>query len=160
MGQVLVINLRERKGLTSLPSVCWHNNAQLMVVVHNNNWLVTLEWIHIVRGWSSLKLRGVQAHDEETSKNMIKKSIIMCRKPSGIGGAGWRRGLLCYFHWVIELSAQIILTFVADTLAAHGLEEPCASFPDFCNNRQFHVIYCVSSCLCTLLCTHLIVLLT
>ena len=22
-----------------------------------------------------------------------------------------------------------------------GLEEPCASFPDFCNNRQFHVIY-------------------
>jgi hypothetical protein len=26
------------------------------------------------------------------------------------------------------------------TLAAHGLEEPCASFPDFCDNRQFHVI--------------------
>ena len=24
------------------------------------------------------------------------------------------------------------------------------SFPDFCNNRQFHVIYCVSSRLCTL----------
>jgi len=21
-----------------------------------------------------------------------------------------------------------------------GLEEPCASFPDFCDNRQFHVI--------------------
>ena len=37
-----------------------------------------------------------------------------------------------------------------DTLAARGLEEPCASFPDFCNNRQFPVIYCVSSRLCTL----------
>jgi len=36
------------------------------------------------------------------------------------------------------------------TLAARGLEEPCASFPDFCDNRQFHVIYCVSSRLCTL----------
>jgi hypothetical protein len=36
------------------------------------------------------------------------------------------------------------------TLAARGLEEPCASFPDFCNNHQFHVIYCVSSRLCTL----------
>jgi hypothetical protein len=36
------------------------------------------------------------------------------------------------------------------TLAARGLEEPCASFPDFCDNRQFHVIYCVSSHLCTL----------
>ncbi len=36
------------------------------------------------------------------------------------------------------------------TLAACGLEEPCASFPDFCNNHQFHVIYCVSSRLCTL----------
>ena len=28
-----------------------------------------------------------------------------------------------------------------NTLAARGLEEPCASFPDFCDNRQFHVIY-------------------
>jgi hypothetical protein len=28
----------------------------------------------------------------------------------------------------------------ANTLAARGLEEPCASFSDFCNNRQFHVI--------------------
>ncbi len=37
-----------------------------------------------------------------------------------------------------------------NTLAVRGLEEPCASFPDFCDNRQFHVIYCVSSCLCTL----------
>jgi len=37
-----------------------------------------------------------------------------------------------------------------NTLAARGLEEPCASFPDFCDNRQFHVIYCVSSRLCTL----------
>jgi len=27
------------------------------------------------------------------------------------------------------------------TLAASGLEEPCGSFPDFCDNRQFHVIY-------------------
>jgi len=27
------------------------------------------------------------------------------------------------------------------TLAARGLEEPCASFPDFCDNRQFHVNY-------------------
>jgi len=37
------------------------------------------------------------------------------------------------------------------TLAARVLEEPCASFPDFCENRQFHVIYyCVSSCLFTL----------
>ena len=37
-----------------------------------------------------------------------------------------------------------------NTLAARGLEE-CASFPDFCNNRQFHdVIYCVYSRLCTL----------
>jgi len=26
------------------------------------------------------------------------------------------------------------------TLAALGLEEPCASFPDLCNNRQFPVI--------------------
>jgi len=33
------------------------------------------------------------------------------------------------------------------TLAACGLKEPCASFPDFCDNRQFHVIY---STLCTL----------
>jgi len=32
------------------------------------------------------------------------------------------------------------------TLAARGLEEPCASFPDFCNNRQFPVIYCVRLC--------------
>ena len=37
-----------------------------------------------------------------------------------------------------------------NALAARGLEEPCASFPDFCNNRQFHVIYCVSSGLCIL----------
>jgi len=29
----------------------------------------------------------------------------------------------------------------AKTLAAHGMEEPCAGFPDFCDNRQFHVIY-------------------
>jgi len=36
------------------------------------------------------------------------------------------------------------------TLAACGLEEPCASFPDFCNNCQFPFIYCVSSRLCTL----------
>jgi len=34
------------------------------------------------------------------------------------------------------------------TLAARGLEEPCVSFPDFCENCQFHVIYCVSSRLC------------
>ena len=34
------------------------------------------------------------------------------------------------------------------TLAARGLEEPCASFPDFYNNRQFPLIYCVSSRLC------------
>ena len=27
-------------------------------------------------------------------------------------------------------------------LRVHGLGEPCASFPDFCNNCQFHVIYC------------------
>ena len=27
------------------------------------------------------------------------------------------------------------------TLAGRGLEEHCASFPDFCDNRQFHVIY-------------------
>jgi hypothetical protein len=26
------------------------------------------------------------------------------------------------------------------TLAVSGLEEPCASFPDFCDNRQFHDI--------------------
>jgi len=26
------------------------------------------------------------------------------------------------------------------TLAARGLEEPCASFPDFFNNHQFHII--------------------
>jgi len=32
----------------------------------------------------------------------------------------------------------------------HGLEEPCASFPDFCDNRQFHVIHCASSRLCNL----------
>ena len=31
------------------------------------------------------------------------------------------------------------LTFYANTLAARGLEEPCVSFPDFCNNRQFPV---------------------
>ena len=37
----------------------------------------------------------------------------------------------------------------AITLAARGLEEPCLSFPDFCDNCQFHVIYCVSSHLCT-----------
>jgi len=37
------------------------------------------------------------------------------------------------------------------TLAVCGLGEPCASFPDFCDNRQFHVIYCVSSHLCTIL---------
>ena len=37
-----------------------------------------------------------------------------------------------------------------NTLTARGLEEPCASFPDFCDNHQFHVIYCVSSRLCTL----------
>ena len=30
------------------------------------------------------------------------------------------------------------------TLAARGLEER-ASFPDFCDNRQFHAIYCVYS---------------
>ena len=35
-------------------------------------------------------------------------------------------------------------------LAARGLEEPCASFPDFCNNCQFPVIYCISSRLGTL----------
>ena len=34
---------------------------------------------------------------------------------------------------------------IGNTLAARGLEEPCASFPDFCDNCQFHVIYCVSS---------------
>ena len=38
---------------------------------------------------------------------------------------------------------------VRHTLAARGLEEPCASFPDFCDNCQFHVIYCVSSRVCT-----------
>jgi hypothetical protein len=27
-----------------------------------------------------------------------------------------------------------------NTLAACGLEEPCASFPDFCVNRRFHVV--------------------
>ena len=27
-----------------------------------------------------------------------------------------------------------------NTLAVHGLEKPCASVPDFCDNRQFHVI--------------------
>jgi hypothetical protein len=32
-----------------------------------------------------------------------------------------------------------------NTLAARGLEEPCVSFPDFCNNCQFPVIYCISS---------------
>ena len=37
-----------------------------------------------------------------------------------------------------------------NTLAARRLEEPCASFPDFCDNPQFHVIYCVSSRLRTL----------
>ncbi len=37
-----------------------------------------------------------------------------------------------------------------NTLAARGLDEPCASFPDFCDNRHFHVIYCVYSRLCTL----------
>jgi len=36
------------------------------------------------------------------------------------------------------------------TLATRGLEEPFVSFPDFCDNHQFHVIYCVSSRLCTL----------
>jgi len=46
-------------------------------------------------------------------------------------------------NWFI----RTIQTFI--TLAARGLEEPCSSFPDFCNNRQFHVIYCVSSRLCT-----------
>ena len=40
--------------------------------------------------------------------------------------------------------------FIDKTLAASGLEEPCASYPDFCDNCQFHVIYCVSSCFCTL----------
>ena len=39
---------------------------------------------------------------------------------------------------------------VDKTLAARGLEVPCASFPDFCDNPQFHVICCVSSRLCTL----------
>ena len=29
--------------------------------------------------------------------------------------------------------------------ARGGLEEPCVSFPDFCNNCQFPVIYCISS---------------
>jgi hypothetical protein len=32
------------------------------------------------------------------------------------------------------------------TLAARGLEEH-VSFPDFCDNRQFYVFYCVYSCL-------------
>ncbi len=43
-----------------------------------------------------------------------------------------------------------LLWFLQVTLAARGLEEPCASFPDFCDNRQFPVIYCVFSRLCTL----------
>jgi hypothetical protein len=38
-----------------------------------------------------------------------------------------------------------------NTLAARGLEEPCASFPDFCDNHQFHIIYCVYSRLCKVL---------
>ena len=55
--------------------------------------------------------------------------------------------------YVFHLYAQrnhSLNTTIPLTLAARGLEEPCASFPDFCNNHQFHVIYCVSSRLCTL----------
>jgi len=41
---------------------------------------------------------------------------------------------------------------VPQTLTARGLEDggTCASFPDFCDNHQFHVIYCVYSHSCTL----------
>ncbi len=36
-------------------------------------------------------------------------------------------------------AGSAILKGIDKTLAARGLEEPCASFPDFCDNRQFHV---------------------
>ena len=42
---------------------------------------------------------------------------------------------------------EFLLCIYYVTLAARGLEEPCASFPGFCNNRQFPV----SSRLCIVL---------
>jgi len=46
--------------------------------------------------------------------------------------------------------SQFLLVPILHSLLVGWMEEPCASFPNFCDNRQFHVIYCVSSRLCTL----------
>jgi len=34
--------------------------------------------------------------------------------------------------------------YFRETLAARGLEGTCANYPDFFENHQFHVIYCVT----------------
>ena len=61
-----------------------------------------------------------------------------------------------YWHWLGNLLVSVrvfVPTYskMIQTLAVRGLEEHCASFPDFCDNYQFHVISCVYSHLwCTL----------
>jgi hypothetical protein len=48
------------------------------------------------------------------------------------------------------LCVQNSRDFFQETLAARGLEEHVQiSYPDFFENHQFHVIYCVNSRICT-----------
>ncbi len=54
------------------------------------------------------------------------------------------------FHGAPNKRMARLLRIVWYIINTRCAEEPCASFPDFCDNRQFHVIYCVSSRLCTL----------
>ena len=71
--------------------------------------------------------------------------------------AGWRNLVNISLIFAIIISFMLFTVFPLvyvlsfedgwheKNLAARGLEEPCASFPDFFDYHQFHVIYCVSS---------------
>jgi len=61
-----------------------------------------------------------------------------------LGGGDHSPGLISSYLAGEDKSTKHVPTTTKSsiTLAAHGLEE-YVSFPDFCDNHQFYVIYCV-----------------
>ncbi len=95
-----------------------------------------LYWAGRTMGWMADWTREMWLRCEKKWQvwNLPRERQIL--EGGGISMAHWKGSKTCW--WWIKLNTCCAWAGGA-----------CASFPDFCNNRQFYVIYCVYSRLCT-----------
>jgi len=74
------------------------------------------------------------------SFSVVVKGCVNFHEMTSVHKRDW---IICHTNEIVQscFSDGFLNCPINNTLAARGLEEPCASFPDFCDNCQFHVIY-------------------